>query len=116
MTTKCSSLKIELLHTDLRLGLEYELRSECSLCAPMGVRILVSITVLRKRRFSYVDGKSLFLRTSAAERFIYVIPPSKSANRIRFLWLLLTESYGLVNANAKFLVQSDNLPLGHGLC
>lgn len=38
---------------------------------------------------------------------VYVVHPVESADRNKCLWLLLTASYELVNANAKWKVMSD---------
>lgn len=40
---------------------------------------------------------------------MYVKSPKDFDDRYVFLWLFLTESFDLVNVNAKFRVQSDNL-------
>lgn len=61
-----------------------------------------------------MDVQSAFLQTGNADRNVYVVPPRESKNR-SFYWLLLTAAYGLVNANAKSQVQSDNLLFSLGL-
>lgn len=38
-----------------------------------------------------------------------MLPPRKCRSRYRFYWLLLTVAYGLVNANDKWQVLSDNI-------
>ena len=96
-------------------SIKREMRSDCSMCDPTGVRVLISNATVRKWRISKVDVKSAFLQTGPAERSVYVIPPLVSEDRFRSVWLLLAASYGLVNANAKFQVQSDNLLLDLGM-
>lgn len=108
-------LKARIAPHENEKSLKSELRSDCSMSASMSVRILVSIAVLWKWRLSRVEAKSAFLQTGAAERSVHVIPRRKSADRFRFLWLLLTALYGLANANAKSQVQSDNLVLDNRL-
>jgi len=53
------------------------------------------------------DVKAAFLKTGSAGRDIYVKPPRESGMKSTHLWILLTAVYGLVNANAKWQVQSD---------
>lgn len=50
-----------------------------------------------------------------AERDVYVRPLRESPAKTTYLWLLLTASYGLVNANAKWQNQSDERLLEYGL-
>lgn len=52
--------------------------------ALMGVRILVSIVDLRKRRVSRDDVKPEFFQSGAAAQSVYVVPPRESANRFRY--------------------------------
>lgn len=89
-------------------SLKNDLRSECCMCSPSGVRIVLSIASLRGWRLSKADVKSAFLQTGKAQRDVYVVPPRESLDR-RNRWLLLTAAYGLVNANAKWQDQSDTL-------
>lgn len=96
-------------------SLKYKLRSDCSMCTPTDIQILNSLSTIKNCRLTRVDVKSAFFQTGAAERRDYVIPPRDLEDRYRFLWLLLTASYGLVNANAKFQLQSDSLLLKMGL-
>lgn len=53
------------------------------------------------------DAKSAFLQTGPAGRDVYVLPPRESMQRATHVWLLLTAAYGLVNANAKWQMKSD---------
>lgn len=96
-------------------SIKKELRSDSSMCALMGVRTLIFAVNVRKWRLSRVDLKSAFLQTGAAERSANIVPAWQSADRFRCLWLLLTASDGLVNAKAKFQVQSGVLLLDLGL-
>lgn len=95
-------------------SLKHELRSDCSMCSPTGIRLLLSYACMNRLRISKIDVTSAFLQTGAAERDVYVLPPRESADRGRFLWLLLAAAYGLVNANAKWQVLSDALVLALG--
>lgn len=79
------------------------------MCAPHGVRILLSIAALHLSRLTKLDVKFAFLQRVAAARDLYVIPPPESPNRGKSLWLHLTAAYGPVNANDKFQSQSDDL-------
>lgn len=45
----------------------------------------------------------------STDRDGFVVPPQESQGRERVLWLLLTASYGLVNANATWQVISDQI-------
>ena len=83
------------------------LASDCSTCPPTGLRIVESIASLMKWRLYKADVKSAFLQTGPARREVYVKPPRESAQRATHMWLLLTAAYGLVNANAKWQVKSD---------
>lgn len=49
-----------------------------------------------------------FLQTGRAQCDLYVVPPRESGHKSE-LWLLLGAAYGLVNANAKWQVQSDTI-------
>lgn len=57
--------------------------------------------------------RSAFLQTRTVERDVYVHPPRESQDRRRY-WLLLSATYSLVNANAKFQHQFDGLMVDIG--
>lgn len=59
--------------------------------------------------------KAAFLQTGEAQRDVYVRPPREGKMKSSHHWLLITAAYGLVNANAKWHFQSDNLMLEIGL-
>lgn len=86
------------------------------MCPPSGFRIIASFASLRKWRLTKLDVKTAFLQTGAANRDVYVVPPQESNDRYKVLWLLLTASYGLVNANAKWQVVSDQALHDIGFC
>ena len=90
------------------------LKSDCSMCSPTGVRIVIMISSLFGWRIHKLDALTAFLQTGAAERDVYVVPRRECRDR-RFLWLLLAAAYGLVNANAKWQTQSDQLIQSLGL-
>lgn len=77
------------------------------MCPPSGFRIVASIASLRKWQLTKIDVKTAFLQAGKAERDVFVLLPTKSSDRGKCLWLLLTAAYGLVNANAKWQVISD---------
>lgn len=58
--------------------------------APTGVRILISMAVMRKRQILHADVDSPFLQTGATKQSMYEKPPKQSDNMFRFLgsWLL----------------------------
>lgn len=84
------------------------------MCPLTGFRIVASIPFLRRWRITKIDVKNAFLHTGIASRDVYVDPPTESSDRKTYLWLLLTASYCLVNANAKWPVVSDQALLDIG--
>ena len=95
-------------------SMKTDLRSDCCMCSPTGLRIVLMIASLHKWKLAKADVKNAFLQTGLAERDVYVIPPKESYNR-KSLWLLLTAAYGLVNANSKWQLQSDSALTNMGL-
>lgn len=95
--------------------LKFVLNKDCSTCPPTGLRILESIASVHGWRVYKADVSAAFLQTGKAERDVYVRPPRESPAKTTHLWLLLTASHGLVNANAKWQNQSDELLLEYGL-
>lgn len=85
-----------------------KLKTDSSTCAPTGIRILLSLATLFQCCLAKIDFESAFLQNGIAKRDVYVVPPRESNDK-KILWLLLTASYGLVNANAKWQEQSDEL-------
>lgn len=87
-----------------------KLPSDCSMCSPVGVRILPSIYVLHGWLIVNIDLEGALLQTGPAEIYVYMITPRESKHRDE-LRLLLAAEYGLTNANAnaKWNVQSDKL-------
>lgn len=73
------------------------------------------MATMLKRRISKVEFKSAFLQTGRAERDVYVTPPSERGNKNIYLRLLNSAAYGLVNANAKLQVKSDQILLDLGI-
>ena len=100
-------------------GIEDELKTvlskDCSTCPPTGLRILESIASLYGWTVYKGDVSAAFLQTGKAERDVYVRPPRESSMRSTHLWLLLIAAYGLVNYNAKWQQQSDQVLLEYGL-
>ena len=91
-----------------------DLRSDCCMCSPTGLRIVLMTAALHKWKLVKADVKNAFLQTGMAARDVYVIPPKESTNR-KSLWLLLAAAYGLVNANSKWQIQSDKVLTDMGL-
>lgn len=48
--------------------LKLELSTDCSVCTPTGIRIVLSISAILKWKVSKADAKSVFLQTGDAER------------------------------------------------
>lgn len=59
-------------------SLKHELRSDCSMCAPTGAWILISLAVLKKLAFSWVDVKVAVLHAGVKERIFHVFLRRKS--------------------------------------
>ena len=91
------------------------LASDCSTCPPSGLRILQSVATIKKWTIYKADAIAAFLQTGKAQRQVYVKPPNESSMRRSHLWLLDTAAYGLVNSNAKWQLQSDELMFNLGL-
>lgn len=90
-------------------SLKNELSSDCSMCCPVGMRLLLSTAALRKWLLIKMDVKPAFLQTRPAQRDVYVVPPRESKDRGKRLWLLLAAAYGLESSNAKLQVQFDKV-------
>eukprot|EP00171_Calliarthron_tuberculosum_P001315 IDg1315t1 len=84
------------------------LKTDSATCPPIGIRILISIAVINKWSLAKIDFKSAFLQSGNAMRDVYVVPPRECNTRSHY-WLLLTATYGLVNANSKWQEISDEL-------
>lgn len=83
-------------------GLKYGMHSDCSICAPCGIWILLSIATIKGWRLSKADARSAFSQTGEATRNVYVTPFRESKHRYCFLWLLQTAAHGLFNTTSKF--------------
>lgn len=91
------------------------LSKDCTTCPPTGLRVLESIVSLHRWKLYKADVTAAFLQTGAADRGVYVRPPTESRMRSSHMLLLLTAAYGLVNANAKWQSHSDSIMLELGL-
>lgn len=58
-----------------------ELRSDCNMCSPSGLIIVLSVASLKGWRITKADVKAEFLHTGAALRDVYVIPPRESSEK-----------------------------------
>lgn len=90
-----------------------QLRADCCMCYPIGIRLVITMSTFKKWHIIRTDVKTAFLQTGPANRSVYVIALKESRQK-NVLWLLLTAAFGLVNSNAKWKVQSDHFlaPLG----
>lgn len=95
-------------------SIKEDLKSDCNMCSPSGVRVVLCIASIKGWRITKADVKAAFLQTGQALRDVYVIPPRECTSKDVY-WLLLTAAYGLVNANAKWQSQSDQLFFDLGL-
>lgn len=68
----------------------------------MGIRILLSIAIIKRWNIAKIDSKPAFLQSGNAVSDVYVISPRECKERLVY-WLLLTADYGLVNASANRL-------------
>lgn len=91
------------------------LRSHCFICPPARFRMVACMAVLDRCQLTKLDVKTAFLQTGCAERDVYLTPPNKSADWLKWLLLLLTAAYGLVNANAKCQSASGQVRVYIGL-
>lgn len=99
----------------IKYNLKLHVRPDFSQCAPTDVRLIFSRATLFKWFISKLDVKSAFLHTGRTERDVYVLPPSESEHNKMYLWLLSSATYELINANAKWKVQSYQLFLDLGM-
>lgn len=54
-----------------------------------------------------IDFTAAFLQSGEAQRDVYVVPPKECAHRTKLYWILLSATYGLVNASAKWQEELD---------
>lgn len=88
-------------------SIKTDIRNDCPMISPVGMRIRLSIDTINKCYITRFDVKTSFLQIGEPTRGVLVIPPCKSRDRGKFLRLLLVGAYGLVNANEKWQVLSD---------
>ena len=84
------------------------LRTDSPVCLPTGMRIVCSLATIQKWYLTKIDFQSAFLQSGSATRDVYVLPPNECQHRRAFYWLLLTATYGLVNANVKWQLAIDD--------
>ena len=90
------------------------LKTDCCMCPPSGIRVITVTATVRTWRIVKIDVEMAFHQSGKAERNVYVIPPKDSRLRNEY-WLLLVAGYGLINSNAKWQFVSDNSLLQIGL-
>lgn len=62
-------------------SLRHELKSDCSMCSPSGIRFVLAIAALCKWITTKADAKSAFPKTGKAERDVFVIPLRESMDK-----------------------------------
>lgn len=72
-----------------------------------GLCLLILTAALKNWPTIKLNIKVALLQTVPAQCDVYVIPPRKSQDRDKRLWLLLDAAYGLMSSNAKLHVQPD---------
>lgn len=85
-------------------------KSDCCLSSPTAIGIVSVIAAVRRWRLAKADVNAAFLQTGLADRDLNARPLRESNNR-RLHWLLIDAAYGLVNANAKFQNQTNEVVL-----
>ena len=83
------------------------LKTDASSCSPVGLRYVCSIATIFSWPVWKVDFDTVILQSGDSKQDVYVRPPKKCASPHKFPCLLLTASYGLVNANYKWQMESD---------
>lgn len=78
------------------------------------MRIVLKSMALWKWRLSKLDINCAFPHTFKAERDVYLLPPFESSARVRFVWLVITASYGRINYKANWDWLSDTPLTGIG--
>lgn len=73
------------------------------------MRVLISPAALFGWAQHKLDVNSALLQTVLPQREIYVITPRESRDRRKILWLLLTATDGVLNANSKWQHQGYDL-------
>lgn len=87
-------------------SIQNQLHSDCCMCPPTGIRIVLMVAAVMAWPLRKADMKSAFLHTGAAQRDVYVTP--RECCDKRFVWRLDTAAYGLVNSNVKWQKMSDD--------
>lgn len=95
-------------------SIKFELRPDCAMCPPLSFQIILPLLAINRWTILKADVKAAFFKTGEGSRDVYVRLPRKSKD-LRHYWLLLTAVCGLVNLNAKFQTQADDLLLSLGL-
>lgn len=73
-------------------SIKHDLQSECSLCSPVGMGILLSIDAVVKLNIFERDLKTAFLQTGEAIPEIFVIP-CKRSKLGKVIWFLFATPY-----------------------
>lgn len=83
------------------------LKTDTNSCLSVGLRVLCTIVTSITCPISNVDFDSRFLQSGVVTRDVYMRPPNECTSRCKFLWLLRSASYGLVNANSTYQAAND---------
>lgn len=96
-TTIPSKLRKELLRTAMK-NLILKIFEQAAPRAPHLVFEFSSLLQPHGWRLTKIDVKSASLQTGKAQRNVFVVPPYERKDKPRFLWLLKSAAYGLVDA------------------
>lgn len=69
------------------------LKTDCSMCSPTGIHLLLSSASLCIWKLSKLYIESAFFQAGPAERYVHVIPPKESGDREKFHTVIM---HGLV--------------------
>lgn len=85
-----------------------QIRTDCSSCSPTSIRIMLTIFTIIYSEIARSESNAAFIKTSQAECHVHVRLLRESHDKT-FYWLVLVSAYELVNSNAKWNQQSDEL-------
>lgn len=61
-----------------------QLKSDCCMCIPVGICIVLSIASINKWTITKSDDKAVFLKTGPAQIDVYVRPPRESKDKMHY--------------------------------
>lgn len=83
-------------------------KPDCFLCSLTGIRLVLSCASLYKGNVTGADAKTAFLQTDTAQRDVYGKLPKEAMVKSHYS-LFLSATYALVNSNARWQSQPDDL-------